>query len=163
MRDRYLFSADRKSSEYRTILEVTPGHARLIMPSSAARALRWIVSIVYYVLYMGLFGSAWIVLSIELAGTVLSGWPITVLTIVGWLAGLIAVGWLADRNTLGLLADSPSQWTDLILMGARSFGTFQEVRARTMRGQEMKLVVDSGRRKFWEAVGLLEGQAPTSG
>ncbi len=162
MRDRYLFSADRKSNEYRTILEVTPGHARLITPSAAARALRWIISIVYYGLYTGILGVVWLVFSIEVAGSFLAGWPLAVLTFMGWLAGLLAVGWLADRNTLGLLADSPAQWTDLILMGARSFGTFQEVRARTMRGEEMKLVVDSGPGRFWEAVGLLEGKAPTA-
>ncbi len=81
-----------------------------------------------------------------------------VTSIVIWFIGLIGVGWLVDRRSLPLLADSPAGKEEVILLGARSFGTFQEVRARTMRGAEMRLVVDAGPRRFWEAMGLLEGR-----
>jgi hypothetical protein len=163
MRDRYLFSADRKTSEYRDVLEVTQGHALLITPSAASRMLRWILSIVYYVLYTGVVGAAWIALALALQGTWFGGWPLEVVSIAGWFVGLIAVGWLADRRSLPLLADSPSEKAELILVGARSFGTFQEVRARTLRGAEIKLIVDAGPQKFWEAVALLEGKVAPSG
>ncbi|HYM38846.1 MAG TPA: hypothetical protein VEY12_01700 [Thermoplasmata archaeon] len=163
MRDRYLFSADRKSSEYRTVLEITPGHARLITPSAAAHMLRWIQSIVYYVFYTAIAGVVWVGFAVPLSGTWLGGWPLEAIWIAAWIVGLIVVSWVADRRTLPLLADSPAEKAEVILEGARSFGTFQEVRARTIRGAEMKLIVDTGPRRFWEAVGLLEGKAGVPG
>ncbi len=155
MRDRYLFSADRKSSEYRTVLEITAGHARLVTPSEAARALRWIISFVYFGFYTAVAGVIWIAVNLGLSGTWLAGWPLEIIWIVAWVLGLFGISWLADRNTLPLLVSSPAEKEELILEGARSFGTFQEVRARTMRGAEMKLVVDGRQGRFWEAVRLL--------
>ncbi len=163
MRDRYLFSADRKPTEYRTVLEITRGHARLIRPSAAARVLWWLLALVYVAIYTGIVGALWIALALNSPGSLLVGWPIELLTMVVWLVGLIAAIGLADRRSLPLLADSPAEKTELILMGARSFGTYQEVRARTLTGEEMKLVVDGRAPRFWEAVGLLEGKAPAAG
>ncbi len=163
MRDRYLFSADRTATEYRGVLEVTPGHARLITPSAAARYLRGFVSIGYYAVYTALWWVLFVAAALELQGTWFPGWPLEATAIVGWFVGLLAVGWLADRRSLPLLAESPAEKTELILVGARSFGTYQEVRARTVHGAELKLIVDAGPKRFWEAVGLLEGKATTSG
>ena len=50
--DRYLFSADRKASEYRGVLEITPGRARLLTPSQSGRQVRWIVSIALALAYV---------------------------------------------------------------------------------------------------------------
>ncbi len=158
VRDRYLFSADRKTTEYRDVLEVTRGHALLVTPSAAAHTLRWITSIGYYVLYTVVVGVILLGVFTSLQGNWYAGWPLQVTAIVVWFVGLIGVGWLVDRRSLPLLADSPAGKEELILLGARSFGTFQEVRARTMRGAEMRLVVDVGPRRFWEAMGLLEGR-----
>ncbi len=150
-------------NEYRTVLEITPGRACLITPSAAARILRGGVFVVYCAIWTAFAGVVWIGLALLLSGNPLEGWPLEVAWIVAWFVGLVAVGWTADRRSLPLLADSPADRMDLILVGARSFGTFQEVRARTMRGAEMKLVVDAGPKRFWEAVGLLEGKTSASG
>ncbi len=158
MRDRYLFSADRKATEYRTILEITPGHARLVTPSATGRMLRWILSIVLFGFYTTVVAVA--VLGVLMVGLspLLPSWAAFVLSGVVWVAGLfLFFGWW-DRQTLPLLADAPYQASDLILMGATSYGTFQDVRAKTLRGEEFHLIVDARAPRFWEAVRLLEGQ-----
>ena len=116
-----------------------------------------------WALYTALAGLAFVALSNALRGSALAGWPLQVAAIIGWFLGLMAVGLLAVRRTLPLLADSPVEKTELFLVGARSSGTFQEVRARTLHGMEMKLIVDSRPKRFWEAVCLLEGSAGISG
>ncbi len=163
MRDRYLFSADRTASEYKTVLEITPGHARLVTPSAAAGILRWILSLACFGLYTTFAGFVVVVVLTVVTGPGLPGWALAILFGVIWLAGFLLLFRWWDRETLPLLADSPAQATDLILMGATSFGTFQEVRARTMRGEEMHLIVDARAPRFWEAVRLLEGKAATPG
>ncbi len=158
MRDRYLFSADRKATEYRTILEITPGHARLVTPSATGRMLRWILSIVLFGFYTTVVAVA--VLGVLMVGLspLLPSWAAFVLFGVVWVAGLfLFFGWW-DRQSLPLLADAPYQASDLILMGATSYGTFQDVRAKTLRGEEFHLIVDARAPRFWEAVRLLEGQ-----
>ncbi len=163
MRDRYLFSADRKVSEYRDVLEVTRGHARLITPSAAARTLRWILSVAYYVFYTVLVGLAVLATAIGVGSGGTLDLPLEIVLMVLWFAGLVAVGWAVDRRSLPLLAENAAQEAEIILEGARSFGTFQEVRARTMRGGEMKLIVDTRAPRFWEAMELLQGQPTASG
>ena len=160
MRGRYLFSADRKANEYRDVLEVTEGHARLVTPSAAARMLRWIVSIGYFVLYTTVIWAIFLGLAIGIQGAWMASWPLDVVAMALWFVGLIAVMAVADRRTLPLLADSPAERTELVLMGARSFGTYQEVRARTFHGAELKLIVDARSERFWEAVKLLEARGP---
>ncbi len=161
MRDRYLFSADRKATEYRDVLEVTSGHALLVTPSAAAQMLRWFMVFGYCVVYTALAGAGFVGL-MSLLGNWVAGWPFGVAFMVLWFVGLLGMGWLVDRRSLPLLADSPAAKEELILLGARSFGTFQEIRARTMRGAEMRLVVDARPRRFWEAMGLLEGRTAAS-
>jgi len=162
VRDRYLFSADRTSSEYRTILEITAGHARLVTPSAAARMVRWVVSLFLYVAYTGLAG-IFLVFSLVLVTSWTPAWVATLLFAILWFGGFLALFFWWDRRSLPLLADTPAQAVELLLLGARSFGTFQEVRARTMRGEEMKLVVDVRAPRFWEAVKLLEGRPAAFG
>ncbi len=159
MRDRYLFSADRKATEYRTVLEITPGHARLVTPSAAARMWRWAISLLLYLLYSGLVGTFLVIIVLEIVAPWVSGWPASVLFGILWFAGFLGLFFWWDRRSLPLLADSPAHATDLVLLGARSFGTFQDVRARSPQGEEMHLVVDVRAQRFWEAMHLLEGRA----
>ncbi len=162
MRDRYLFSADRKVNEYKTVLEITPGHARLVTPSAAARMLRWILSIVGFGLYTTVVGVSVLAIVTEGLGPSYPSWAPFLLFVIVWFGGLFLVfGWW-DRQSLPLLADSPYQVAELILLGATSFGTFQEVRAKTLRGEEFRLIVDSRAARFWEAVQLLEGTTSPS-
>lgn len=163
MRDRYLFSADRKASEYRGVLEITPGRARLLTPSQSGRQVRWIVSIALALAYVYVASS--LIVPFTIAGSVIPviGWILLVAAMILWFAGLIAVFLWWDRKSLLFLAEGPVQAMDLILLGARSFGTFQDVRARTREGEEMQLVVDARAPRFWEAVRLLEGRGPAAG
>ena len=166
VRDRYLFCADRESSEYRRVLEITPGRARLLTPSRADRRARWVVSVALAVAYVSLwswlFGPAIGVLSLWGPAPQLA-WALLIVYTALWLAAafLFFIWW--DRRSLPILAEDPADVVDLILLGARSFGTFQDVRARMPSGDEIHLVVDAREPKFWEAVRLLEGKAPVSG
>ena len=163
MRDRYLFSADRKSSEYRGVLEITPGRARLLTPSQSAMNVRWTVSIGLSIAYIAV--GTWLLSSLVRAPIPAAplGWIVLVAAFVVWFAGYFAVFLWWDRRSLPILADGPSRWLDLILLGARSFGTFQDVRARTIDGNELHLVVDARAPRFWDAVKLLEGKPFASG
>ncbi len=165
MRDRYLFSADRKVTEYRDVLEITRGRARLLTPSASARMLRWFMAIGVFVVYYGIGTFGLVVLTLGLGGFVaaLPGWAVVIAFGVFWFGGLFVVFLWWDRRTLPLLAENPAEAIELILMGARSFGTYQDVRARTMRGEELHLVVDTRAPHFWEAVRLLEGKTTTFG
>lgn len=158
MRDRYLFSADRKSSEYRSLLEITPGHARLLTPPKSVRWLRWIASIglgcVYY------FVAIWIAVPLlaVLTATGVPPWagPIALVGgTIAWFVGLFVLFWWWDRRSLPILLMEGAEVIELALLGARSFGTFQDVRARTALGEEIHLVVDTKASRFWEAVELL--------
>ncbi len=166
MRDRYLFTADRKSSEYRRLLEITPGRARLLTPSRASRRDRWIISIVLAIAYIvvldSLFGPAVTVLTLSGANLTVAWIVFGVFTVLWFIGAFVAFSWW-DRHSLPMLAEEPSQSLELILLGARSFGTFQDVRARTPTGEEIHLVVDARAVRFWEAVDLLQGKTPTSG
>jgi hypothetical protein len=163
VRDRYLFSADKKTTEYETVLEITPGHARLVTPSKASHYWRWTISLLYYIIYTGLIGTLLGTLLIYVTGPVLPSWAAFLLFAVLWIGGLFVLFFWWDRRSLPLLADAPSQVSELILLGATSFGTFQDVRARTMRGEELHLVVDATAPRFWEAVRLLEATPAPSG
>ncbi|HII40022.1 MAG TPA: hypothetical protein HA326_02270 [Thermoplasmata archaeon] len=166
MRDRYLFSADRKASEYRRLLEITPGHARLLTPSKAAGQVRWFVSIALALAYVAIWSWLFwfVVVGLSLAGVApVAAWVLFGAFSVLWFVGgfLLFLWW--DRRSLPLLADAPGHSLELVLLGARSFGTFQDVRARTPWGEEIHLVVDAREPRFWEAVRLLEGRAASSG
>jgi len=166
VRDRYLFSADRKASEYRSLLEITPGRARLLTPSKAARQVRWIVSIALAVTYMSVW--SWLFVPVLAALSLAGVAPVAAWVILGASWALLFVGGFLlffwwDRRSLPTLGDSPTQSLDLVLLGARSFGTFQDVRARTPWGEEIHLVVDTRAPRFWEAVRLLEGKAANPG
>jgi hypothetical protein len=163
VRDRYLFSADRTASEYKTVLEITPGHARLLTPSMSARNWRWAISLLYYIIYTGFFGTALGLGLIYVFGLVLPSWAGFFLFGIVWIGGLFLIFFWWDRRSLPLLADAPSQVTELILLGATSFGTFQEVRAKTLQGNKLRLVVDTTPPRFWEAMQLLEGKPAASG
>ncbi len=166
MRDRYLFPADRKASEYRSLLEITRGRARLLTPSGSDRRARWVISvalaIAYVALWSWIFAPAMGFLS-PLGPASLAAWAVFVMFTVLWFVGAFLFFQWWDRRSLPILADAPSQAVELVLLGARSFGTFQDVRARTPSGAEIHLVVDARAPRFWEAVGLLEGKTPVSG
>ncbi len=128
----------------------------------SARNWRWVISLFSYVLYTAVFGSAFALAVTWAAGTVLPGWAAFLVFGVTWFGGLLLIFFWWDRRSLLLLADNPSAATELILLGARSFGSFQDVRAKTMRGEELHLVVDGRAPRFWEAVQLLEGNKPNT-
>ena len=159
MRDRYLFSADRKVSEYRSVLEITRGRARLLTPSSGARRVRWVVSAA---LGIAMYALLFVFVRTEsfggLADPVAAGVLATVGTVL-FFVGLFVVFHWWDLQSLPLLGYGAAQSVDLVLLGARSFGTFQDVRARTPSGEEIHLIVDGRASQFWEAVQLLEGRA----
>ncbi len=162
MRDRYLFSADRKVTEYRDVLEITPGHARLVTPTGVARGMRWIGSIALFVFYFSYAGIVLVFLLSALTAGWLAEWAVVVVVGAAWLLGFAITFRWWDRYTLPLLADSPLRAEELLLLGARSFGTYQDVRAKTLRGEEFHLVVDARTPRFWEAVRLLEGKPAAS-
>ncbi len=159
VRDRYLFTADRKASEFRSLLEITPGRARLLTPSNDARRLRWLVSVglavAYVVVWSGLVGPAASLISLG-GAAVVAAWAAFGLFTVLWFVGAFLLFRWWDRRSMPLLADAPAHALELVLLGARSFGTFQDVRARTPWGEEIHLVVDARPDPFWEAVRLLE-------
>ena len=166
MRDRYLFPADRKSSEYRTLLEITSRRARLLTPSERARRVRWVVSIAFAIVYVGLWvwlvGPSFATLSRAGLGVVAAGLIFGAFSVLWFVGALLLFRWW-DRESLPLLAEAPSQSLELVLFAARSFGTFQDVRARIPSGEEIHLVVDAREQPFWEAVRLLEGKAAMPG
>ncbi len=163
MRDRYLFGADRTSSEYRQVLEITPNHARLLIPSGEAQGWKWLVSVGLLVGYIALTWPASVALMAVLGSLpAVAVWAFAILAIVTWSVGLVFLFFFWDRKSLLLLADEWSQATEVVLLRARSYGTFQEVRARTRSGEELDLVVDAPAPRFWEAVRLLEGKATAS-
>lgn len=166
MRDRYLFSADRKSSEYRSVLEITRGRVRLLTPSRADRRARWVISVAlafgYVALWSWWFGPTISVLFLWGPGSLLA-WALLIVYTALWLAAAVLLFLWWDRRSLPILAEDPSYALELILLGARSFGTFQDVRARTLFGEEIHLVVDARAPRFWEAVRLLEGKVPVQG
>ncbi len=124
----------------------------------SARNWKWVISIIYYVLYTGVFGSAFALAVTWAASAGVPSWAAFLVFGLSWFGGLLFIFFWWDRRSLSLLADNPSQAADVILLGARSFGTFQDVRAKLMRGEELRLVVDSRAPRFWEAVQLLEGR-----
>ncbi len=166
MRDRYLFSADRKSSEYRSLLEITPGRARLLTPSKSSRRTRWFVSIVlafaFYVVWAWMLAPTLLV--VGLTGTALAiAWTLLIAIAVLEFAALLAILLWWDRRSLPILGHDYAQSLDLVLLGARSLGTFQDVRARTPSGEEIHLVVDARAPEFWEAAELLRrGPVPST-
>ena len=164
MRDRYLFSADPKATEYKQVLEITPGRARLLMPSEGARRWRWVASLGIFLAYLWITSPvSTILFAVVPFLTSLAFWVVVGTVSAGWFAGLFIVFYLWDRMSLLLLAGEWSRATDLVLLRARSFGTFQDVAARTREGQEMRLIVDARAPRFWEAVQLLEGRPSSSG
>ena len=115
----------------------------------------------YVALWSWWFGPTIGVLSLWGSNPLLA-WASLIVYTALWLAAafLVFVWW--DRRSLPILAAAPSSALELVLLGARSFGTFQDVRARTPIGEEIHLVVDARAPRFWEAVRLLEGRSPTS-
>ncbi len=159
VRDRYLFGADRSSSEYRQVLEITPSRARLLIPSSEAQGWKWLVSVGILVGYLALTWPASVVLTVVFATLPdVAAWIVAIVLVLVWILGLMILFYFWDRKSLLLLADEWSESTDVVLLGARSFGTFQDVRARTRNGEELHLVVDAPAPRFWQAVRLLEGR-----
>jgi hypothetical protein len=157
VRDRYLFSADRKASEYRTVLEITPGRARLLTPSGRGLSWRWSGSLAIWIGYLFL-SSPLLLVGVALTQSMPPwlAWAFIAVWFVCWLAGLFLLSLVWDRKSLLFLADDPAHAMDIILLGARSFGAFQEVRARMPGGEEVQLVVDTRASRFWEAVRVLE-------
>ncbi len=161
MRDRFLFSADRTSSEYRGVLEITPGRARLLAPSESAHHVHRFVSIALSFAYVAVTsGTAWFLIPGLPAPP--AGWIMLGIALLLWFAGYLGVLLWWDRKSLPILADGPSRCEDLVLLGAKSLGTFQEVRARNPEGKEIKLVVDTRATRFWDAVRLLQGKGKAS-
>jgi hypothetical protein len=164
VRDRYLFSADRQTSEYKHVLEITPRRARLLVPSGSAQQWRWLLSVGIFLGYLALTWPASILIMIAISQLpTLAAWLVVVSAIVLWFGVLFLVFHIWDRKSLLFLADEWTQATDVVLLGARSFGTFQEVRARTRMGDEFHLIVDARGPRFWEAVRLLERRPAASG
>ncbi len=164
MRDRYLFSADRKASEYKHVLEITPGRARLLTPNGSAWGWRWVGSLALLVTFLAFFAPAGLaIVGTAAAQSPVVAWILIIAATAAWLGGLFLAFFLWDRKSLLFLADAPSHSLDLILLGARSFGTFQDVRARVPGGEELHLVVDARAPRFWEAVRLLRENRVASG
>lgn len=164
MRDRYLFSADRKTSDYKQVLEITPSRARLLSPSGGARQWKWLVSVGILVGWLALTWPASVIVIALIGNAPL--WVaalVVACAVVLWFGGLLLLSLAWDRESLLLLADEWTQAEDLVLLGARSFGTFQEVRARSGDGTEFRLIVDARAPRFWEAVRLLEGARAVGG
>ncbi len=162
MRDRYLFFADRDTATYRDLLEIRPGQARLVTPSEAARSFRWVSSIAFFIGYTAILGPVCF-LGIALGiGLFLPYWVGVVVAAVVWGLGLFFLYLWWDRRNLPFLAESPAGAVNLQLLGVRSFGTFQDVRARTPTGEEFHLVVDTRAERFWDAVQLLQGRTTAS-
>lgn len=159
-----MFSADRKASEYRSLLEITPGRARLLTPAKSARLRRWVLSVSLFIPYAAWAGS----LLVFVFGPVMAyvppwGWFLMagMIILAAALLVLLLLWW--DRASLLLLADEWTESTDLTLLAARSFGTYQDVRARAPGGEELHLVVDAREPRFWQAVGLLQNRPASSG
>ena len=135
----------------------------LLAPSEAARQVRWVVSLALSVTYIGV--ATWVTGSFvsQVLPAPPLGWILFGVALVLWFAGYLAVFLWWDRRSLPILPEGPSRWEELVLLGARSFGMFQEVRARNREGEELHLVVDARAPRFWEAVDLLEGKAAGSG
>ena len=152
MRERYLLRADRSGYAYREILELRPGVARLLVPSERSRRTTRFVSILAALAYIFLLGTP---LGALIAGPLLflgiPGLAAAAATIVAFFAGLFALEIWWDNRALLILAESPAQALPLAIEGIRSFGTFQEVRARAQEG-EVLLTVHGRHEEVMEAL-----------
>jgi len=158
--ERYRLRADREGYTYREILEAKPGSVRLLHPSGRARSLsRW-TSTLFALGYIFVTGS---VLGAGVsAGSSASGVPglvPSVGAVVLFIAGLVLLLlWWEDRN-LPILAENPSSAMPLEVLGVTSFGTIQELRARS-DGREMRIVVHGPRERVSVALRLAGVSVP---
>ena len=149
--ERYLFRADSEGYAYRQILEVRPASIRLLHPSEKARRFtRWISTLfaLGFVFVFGAFVSR-TALVLTLSG--LSGLVIEAALIAFYFAGLILLLLWWDDRSLPLLAENPGASVGLDVLGVTSFGTFQEIRARTS-GREVRITVHGSKAKVGEAL-----------
>ncbi|TLZ84895.1 MAG: hypothetical protein E6K02_09765 [Methanobacteriota archaeon] len=149
--ERYLFRADSEGYAYRRILEVRPGSVRLLQPSENARRFtRWI-STLFALGFVFVFGAFVSQTAIVLTLSGLSGLVIEAALIAFYFAGLILLLLWWDDRSLPLLAENPGASMGLDVRGITSFGTFQEIRART-NGREVRIAVHGSKEKVGEAL-----------
>ncbi|HLQ42070.1 MAG TPA: hypothetical protein VK189_04365 [Thermoplasmata archaeon] len=149
--ERYLFRADSEGYAYRQILEVRPGSVRLLHPSEKARRFtRWI-STLFALGFVFVFGAFVSQTALVLTLSGLSGLIIEAALIAFYFAGLIVLLLWWDDRSLPLLAENPGASVGLDVVGVTSFGTFQELRARTS-GQEVRIAVHGSKERVGEAL-----------
>ena len=149
--ERYLFRADSEGYAYRQILEVLPGSVRLLHPSEKARRFtRWI-STLFALGFVFVFGAFVSQTALVLTLSGLSGLIIEAALIAFYFAGLIVLLLWWDDRSLPLLAENPGASVGLDVVGVTSFGTFQELRARTS-GQEVRIAVHGSKERVGEAL-----------
>jgi len=143
---RFLFRAGRKGYTYPELLEIRPGAAQILVPSEQARRRARIVSTFIALAYVFIVG--------PLVGGLVafSGFPIVapVVAVIAFFIGFIGILVWWDHMSLPLLAEAPRSILDVELIGVRSFGTFQEIRARA-QGEEVRIAVPGPRRRLEEA------------
>jgi len=151
--ERYLFRADSEGYAYRQILEVRPGSVRLLHPSEKARRFtRWI-STLFALGFVFVFGAFVSQTALVLTLSGLSGLIIEAALIAFYFAGLIVLLLWWDDRSLPLLAENPGASVGLDVVGVTSFGTFQELRARTS-GREVRIAVHGSKERVGEALRL---------
>ena len=124
---------------------------RLLVPSERARRTTRIVSILAALAYIFLLGPLLGLLMVPLLFLGVPGIVAAAAGFVAFFAGLFALEIWWDNHALLILAESPARVLPLAIEGIRSFGTFQEVRARAQEG-EVLLTVQGRPEKVLEAL-----------
>ena len=135
----------------RQILEVRSSSVRLLHPSEKARRFtRWI-STLFALGFVFVFGAFVSQTALVLTLSGLSGLIIEAALIAFYFAGLIVLLLWWDDRSLPLLAENPGASVGLDVVGVTSFGTFQELRARTS-GREVRIAVHGSKERVGEAL-----------
>jgi hypothetical protein len=149
--ERYLFRADYEGYAYRRILEVRPGSVRLLQPSENARRFTRGISTLFALGFIFVFGAFVSQTAVALSLSGLSGLIVEAGLIAFYFAGLFVLLLWWDDRSLPLLAENPGASMGVDVLGVTSFGTFQEVRARTS-GREVRIAVHGSKAKVAEAL-----------
>jgi len=124
---------------------------RLLHPAEKARRFtRWI-STLFALGFVFVFGAFVSQTALVLTLSGLSGLIIEAALIAFYFAGLIVLLLWWDDRSLPLLAENPGASVGLDVVGVTSFGTFQELRARTS-GREVRIAVHGSKERVGEAL-----------